>query len=55
MSYRVDKKIYVCSDCSVDMLHIWNMKWKEQIKAEWRGPKLYKVTTEQQEDIMGNL
>ena len=42
MTYRVDKKLYVCSDCSVDMLH---MKWKEQIKAEWRGPKLYKLTT----------
>ena len=45
MTYRVDKKIYVCSDCSVDRLHIWNMKWKEQIKAEWRGPKLCKLTT----------
>ena len=45
MTYRVDKKIYVYSDRSVDTLHMWNMKWKEQIKAEWRGPKLYKLTT----------
>ena len=55
MTYRVDKKIHACSGCSVDMLHIWNMKWTEQRKAERRGPKLYKLTTEQQVDIMGNL
>ena len=55
MTYRVDKKIYVCSGCSVDTLHIWDMKWTEQRKAEQRGTKLYKLTTEQQEDIMGNL
>ena len=30
---------------------ISNMKWM----AEQRRPKLYKLTTEQQEDIMGNL
>ena len=44
-NYKHDKKTYVCSEYSVDTLHIWNMKWKEQTKAEWRGPKLYKLTT----------
>ena len=54
--YRHDLQSWqenVCSGCPVDMLHIWNIKWMEQRKAEQRGPKLLKLTTEQQEESLG--
>ena len=52
--YRHDLQSWqenVCSGCPVDMLHIWNMKWMEQRKAEQRGPKLLKLTTEQEKSL----
>ena len=53
--YRHDLQSWqenVCSGCPVEMVHIWNMKWMEQRKAEQRGPKLFKLTTEQQEESL---
>ena len=32
VTYTANKKIYVCCECLVDMLHIWYIKWQEQLE-----------------------